>query len=90
MVCYFWDARLKSPLILSPPHPVPQGSDYLSKEKSRLEKMLLAGGVHASKVEDMSRKTSILGHLLVGHWGVTIYMFWSLDRMHVSYNDILE
>ena len=44
-----------------------QGSDYLSKEKARLEKMLLSGSVHASKVEDMSRKTSILGHLLVSH-----------------------
>lgn len=44
---------------------ISQGSDYLSKEKSRLEKMLTSGSVHASKVEDMSRKTSVLGDLLV-------------------------
>jgi protein disulfide-isomerase A6 len=43
---------------------VEKGDEYLSKEKARLEKLLLTGSVHASKVEDMSRKTSVLGALL--------------------------
>ena len=46
------------------PLPSPQGDTYLSKEKARLDKMLVSGSVHASKVEDMSKKSSILGHLL--------------------------
>mmetsp|Transcript_27918 Transcript_27918/g.61277 ORF Transcript_27918/g.61277 Transcript_27918/m.61277 type:complete len:250 (-) Transcript_27918:220-969(-) len=42
---------------------VEKGVDYLAKEKSRLEKMLGSGGVHSSKVDEMSRKASILGAL---------------------------
>lgn len=38
-----------------------QGVEYLSKEKARVDKMLSTGSVHASKVEDMSKKVSVLG-----------------------------
>lgn len=37
-----------------------QGAEYLSKEKARLEKMLGTGSVAESKVEEMSKKTSVL------------------------------
>ncbi|GFR39801.1 hypothetical protein Agub_g288 [Astrephomene gubernaculifera] len=38
-----------------------KGVEYLSKEKARLEKMLGGGSVAAAKVDEMSRKTSVLG-----------------------------
>ncbi len=37
-----------------------QGAEYLGKEKARLEKMLGTGSVAESKVEEMSKKTSVL------------------------------
>ena len=52
------------PLLCAARLPV-QGADYAKTEKARLEKMLASGSVHASKVEEMAKKTSILGHLLV-------------------------
>ncbi|GIL63482.1 hypothetical protein Vafri_17537 [Volvox africanus] len=41
-----------------------KGVEYLSKEKARLEKMLAGGNVAAAKVDEMSRKASILGAFL--------------------------
>ncbi|GIL81325.1 hypothetical protein Vretimale_1122 [Volvox reticuliferus] len=41
-----------------------KGVEYLSKEKARLEKMLAGGSVAAAKVDEMSRKTSVLGAFL--------------------------
>ena len=38
-----------------------QGVEYLTKEKARLDKMLSSGSVHASKVEELSKKVSVLG-----------------------------
>ena len=35
--------------------------ERLAKEKARLEKMLGGGSVSAAKVDEMSRKTSVLG-----------------------------
>lgn len=43
---------------------LPQGVEYLSKEKARLEKLLAGGSVAAAKVDEMSRKTSVLGAFL--------------------------
>ncbi|PNW88536.1 hypothetical protein CHLRE_01g033550v5 [Chlamydomonas reinhardtii] len=40
---------------------VEKGSEYLTKEKARLEKLLAGGSVNAAKVDEMSRKTSVLG-----------------------------
>ncbi|PNH11560.1 putative protein disulfide-isomerase A6 [Tetrabaena socialis] len=40
---------------------VEKGADYLGKEKARLDKMLSSGSVSSSKVDEMSRKTSVLG-----------------------------
>lgn len=56
------------PLLCAARLPV-QGADYAKTEKARLEKMLASGSVHASKVEEMAKKTSILGHLLVSGGG---------------------
>jgi len=42
---------------------IEKGVEYLSKEHARLEKMLGSGSVHASKVEEMARKTSVLNIL---------------------------
>ncbi|EFJ43445.1 hypothetical protein VOLCADRAFT_106773 [Volvox carteri f. nagariensis] len=43
---------------------VEKGVGYLSKEKARLDKMLAGGSVAAAKVEEMSRKSSVLGAFL--------------------------
>ncbi|KAG2448646.1 hypothetical protein HYH02_006533 [Chlamydomonas schloesseri] len=40
---------------------VEKGAEYLTKEKARLEKMLSGGSVNAAKVDEMSRKSSVLG-----------------------------
>jgi len=42
---------------------VEKGPEYLSNEHARLDKMLGSGSVHASKVEEMARKTSVLSIL---------------------------
>ncbi|KAG2501842.1 hypothetical protein HYH03_000340 [Edaphochlamys debaryana] len=39
---------------------VEKGADYLKKEQARLDKMLGTGSVAAAKVDEMSRKTSVL------------------------------
>ncbi len=43
-------------------HPCPplQGSAWLAKERTRLEKMLGTGHVSAAKAEEMSKKVSVI------------------------------
>jgi protein disulfide-isomerase A6 len=41
-----------------------QGDSYLTKEKSRLDKMLSGGSLAAGKVDEMARKSSVLGHII--------------------------
>ena len=38
----------------------PQGDDYFTKERERLERMISSGGVAANKVDDFARKSSVL------------------------------
>lgn len=41
-----------------------QGAEWLSKEKARVEKLLSTGSVESKKVDEISRKASVLGHIL--------------------------
>lgn len=43
---------------------VEKGDAYLSTEKARVDKMLSGGGVSAAKVDELSRKSSVLGAIL--------------------------
>lgn len=40
---------------------VEKGVDYFKKEAARLERMISSGAVEAKKLEEMTRKSSVLG-----------------------------
>ncbi len=41
-----------------------QGNEYLTKEKARVDKLLSGGSVAAAKVDELSRKLSVIGAIL--------------------------
>jgi len=43
---------------------VEKGVSYLATEKARVDKMLTGGSVSAAKADEMTRKSSVIGHIL--------------------------
>lgn len=59
---YWSGTPLTSPLLC---HPLcNQGIAYFATERARLDKMLLSGSLASKKVEEFSKKSSVLGAFL--------------------------